>query len=126
MQFTDFMLQVTRPYWSPVHPSKYIIEIRLAENIRRRIGWGLCYPEDIGAFNLMWVMSGIGGPPDDYLRYQEGSRQICSIAHLPLGFCTLRNAAAAMPIGRFSRYLDVHGKGLTHLEPLKAALRLKV
>ena len=122
MEFSELMLQVTRPYWSPVHPTHYIQQ----RSTGRTVGWGLCYPEDIGAFNLMWVMAGIGGPPEDYMRYSEGSLWVCGVAHLPVGRWSLRNAAATMSIDRFSRHLDAHPQDTKHLDRLKAALRLKV
>jgi len=121
MEFSDFLLQITRPYWSPVHPTYYI-----QREGKHLVGWGLCYPEDIGAFNLMWLMSGAGGPPDDYVRYSREALWVCGYSNFPLGRLTLGIAAATMPIKRFSAFLDAHPQQTVLFEPLKDALRLKV
>lgn len=128
MDFKAILQQIDRPYWSPVHPSQYIKEVKLPGLVRRS-GWGLVYPDDIGAFNLLWLMSGVGGPPDDYKRYMFAVTWVMGHGHTQAGRWTLNEAAARMPLRAFSEYVDKEFGGAQHhanLQVLGDALRLKV
>lgn len=121
MQFSDFMLQITRPYWSPVHPHKYILH-----DSGKAFGWGIVYPDDIGSFNLMWLVSGVGQPPDDYKRYSRLAVWVLGHGNDKVGGFRLRDAAALMSLRRFDALLSAHPKQTQDLQHIKDALRLKV
>ena len=124
MEFSDILLQVTRPYWSPVHPLQYIKEVKTIYHTRRS-GWGLIFPDDIGAFNLLWLMSGVGGPPDDYKRYGYAATWVMTHGKMRIGRWTLTEAAARMSLRAFSKHIDERAKG-QDLGALSDALRLRV
>lgn len=128
MEFLAILQQVTRPYWSPVHPRRYIKSTPVPGALRLS-GWGLIYPDDIGAFNLLWLMSGVGGPPDDYKRYGYAATWVMAYGHTQARRWTLVETAARMPLREFSEHVDkVFGKNQNYgnLKTLGDALRLKV
>lgn len=125
MDFKDILRQVERPYWSPMHPKLYIKRGNATSGVSMLFGWGLCYPEDIGAFNLMWLVSGVGGPPDNYGRYAAQSKMVIALgSHYLTPQHTVNSAAALLPIGRFDKLITWIANPLH--EPLRVALRLKV
>ena len=123
MNFKEFLVQVERPYWSPLHPRNYICRLEGAGRLKLQ-GWGMVFPDDIGAFNLMWLMSGVGAPPDDYRRYASLVSPVLQITHFTLGRFTLKHAAAVMPMGKFAERLLLSGNPA--FEPVLDALRLRV
>lgn len=121
--FKEILARLERPYWSPLHPRRYVKRIENG-NRPQLIGWGMCYPEDIGAFNLMWLLSGAGAPPDDYNRYTTAVMFVLQCQDVMLGRRTLKEAAAMLTIDQFAR--DVRLAASPQLAPIAAALRLRV
>lgn len=124
MDYQDFLIQIERPYWSPVHPSKYIAR----ETIKGSVfvfGWGRVYPDDIGAFNLMWLMSGVGGPPDSYSRYNPSIRPVFDVSFELIGNCYLKDLAGMLPLEKFASRVSATTNPRIPVE-LYDALRLRV
>jgi len=119
--FKEILARLERPYWSPLHPRQYI---KRDERTGYRLGWGCVYPEDIGAFNLLWLLSGAGAPPDDYSRYTPGLHIMLKSQHMHLGRHTLKEAAALLPLDRFADHVFFSEN--PQLAPVAAALRLRV
>ena len=115
MDFKSMLSQIERPYWSPMHPRHYI---------KGRVGWGIVYPDDIGAFNLMWLMSGCGQPPDDYARYSGAARWVLGYSNVFIGRQTIKDLAALRPLNRFADI--IFSDPIELYEPLRDALRLRV
>jgi hypothetical protein len=126
MAFADILLQLERPYWSPAHPNKYIETTRVTPDAVRRTGWGLTYPDDIGAFNLMWLVSGVGLPPEGgYKRFAPLSTAALAQSLFPLApNYSLKDAAALVPLQRFADL--VAAARSPHLAVIENALRLRV
>lgn len=105
MSPADFVEQIKRPYWSPYHPSQYISKF-VSRDGRRLIlnGWGLLFPEDIGGFNLAWLVSGVGGPPADYGPYRTQTLWVAARSHWMVGDYQLRELAW-QPLDRFAATL---------------------
>lgn len=124
IHFEEFKAQYERPYWSPVHPSRYTKRTHYG-----RTGWGILYPEDIGGFNLMWLLSGVGLPPDDYDRYTTIVAWVieAGLNRYTLGRLTLKEAAAVLPINRFAEevFVRIHPNRYGYGK-LADALRLRV
>lgn len=124
MQFKDILNQVKRPYWSPMHPLHYVRHTRLTSGKIVRGGWGMAYPEDIGYFNLIWLLSGVGGPPDNYQRYAQLGLLILSMQHDSLGRHSVKDTAALRPLSFFSQAV-IAARNPNH-EQLLDAVRLRV
>lgn len=124
MNFQQYMAQIERPYWSPVHPRKYVSTGVSQSGKLIRMGWGVVYPDDIGAFNLMWLVSGVGLPPDTYKRYSEQATAVLQVSNYQLGRFSVKECAARMSIAAFAdrvMYAD-----LPVFQPIYDALRLRV
>ena len=124
MDFKSLLNQVTRPYWSPVHPLKYV-KRQTVDGTLFITGWGTVYPQDVGAFNLMWLMSGCSGPPDSYARYDSCMQPVLNASFALIGNCYLKDLAAMLPLDKFSeRVTDASNPSLP--STLFDALRLRV
>ena len=126
MDFKAILSQVTRPYWSPVHPAQFTKPRALPVTGKIvRIGWGTMYPTDIGRFNMIWLLSGVGGtPPDNYERYASLFHLIMQVQHVQLGRFSLIDTAARYPLVEFAdRVLAAKHHWCA---PVEAALRLHV
>lgn len=115
----EFMQWARRPYWSPSHPLKYVTDGRYG-----RTGWGTIYNNDPGGFNLMWLLSGVGLPPDNYNRYTSSVLWVMQAPRFTLGRITLKEAAALHTINQFADQIFCACN--PHLEPVASALRLRV
>lgn len=124
MDFKDILIQLERPYWSPVHPEKYRALTKLRSGQVVNTGWGWAYPHDIGFFNLIWLLSGVGLPPADYKRYAPLCMDIYAIQHDTLGRFTLKDTAARYTIDEF--FWRIEFAGNPRHASILAALRLKV
>lgn len=66
MSPAEFISQLRKPYWSAQHPSEYVRVHKSAKGTVIRSGWGLFFPDEIGVFNIVWLLSGVRHPPADY------------------------------------------------------------
>lgn len=97
-------------------------------------GWGLLFPEDIGAFNLLWLLSGVGGPPHEYNKFGESGLWVAQHANLLLGRSdsrysqpSLSTAAALLPLAKFSVLVRQQpAVSQVFLRPVISALALRV
>lgn len=101
MHYRQSRAWLDRPYWSPAHPSKYILVERVNDNICRRSGWGLLYPDCIGSFNLLWLLTGAGMPLESYKPYSEEAAWVASNLAKPVGKLQLNEAAALLTLSAF-------------------------
>ncbi len=124
MDLERYMSQITRPYWSPVHPKNYITTRRNPAGTITREGWGIVYPDDIGSFNLMWLVSGCGQPPNEYKPYAKAVRYVLTISHFPISGLTLKHRAASCTLNEFQQHVERAGQPV--FDALLDAVRLRV
>jgi len=122
--YSDFLVQIERPYWSPIHPSKYVAKETI-KGVHYTFGWGLVYPDSIGIFNLMWLASGVGGPPDSYSRYMPSIGPVLDASFELVGGRYIKDLAATLPLDKFASRIGATTNPRIPVE-LYDALRLRV
>jgi hypothetical protein len=98
VDFTEFMLRVEYPYWSPAHPTRY--------TAGSSKGWSALWPEDLGAFNLVWLLSGVSEPPPNTDTFVTRTRWAVANLNRPVQGETLRALAGRLPLREFAGMVE--------------------
>ena len=110
MHYRQSRAWLDRPYWSPAHPSKYILVERVTDKLSRRSGWGLLYPDCIGSFNLLWLLGGAGQPLGSYKPYHDDAHWVADNLTKPVGKLQLNEAAALCTLPDFLHLIERSNK----------------
>ena len=98
-------------------PGEYVVVDRGV-----RVGWGKLWPDYMGAFNLLWLLSGVSLPPPNYPPYLQVAAWVAAHSHYHVGGMPLAELAALRSLPRFERTLLALGPEDPALAPIQRAL----